>query len=220
MLIDFQKFDDGLVILGNIEDSEVLSLIDKQVADSGIKLIILDPLRIVDKSRFLISTDSNTFTNKFCGLLNAISPLCSENAATYVFGRNSSGENFYRLMVKTEIVSDWQAASKIVCESQKIMNLVTNKEMETQQKRYLRRAHTWVDASRIISERIKSISGSMDSSSLISIPISIHTSSNDWILDPFSKKGSTALLVRNMKRKFIIVESDCEDFAEAVSKLS
>lgn len=74
---------------------------------------------------------------------------------------------------------------------------------------YLRRTNVWKDITEMLRGKIDIAQKPI---SLLKIPIEVHTSPGDWVLDPFAGTGTTALAAIQTKRKFFCLERDKETF--------
>ena len=54
---------------------------------------------------------------------------------------------------------------------------------------------------------------------LLKIPIEVHTSPGEYVLDPFAGSGSTGVAARELDRKFVLVEKEEENFKIILSRL-
>jgi DNA modification methylase len=79
-----------------------------------------------------------------------------------------------------------------------------------------KRNNVWIDVSEMIRNKI---SKKQKPEKLIEIPILAHTSENDYIFDPFSRHGTTAIVAKKNKRRFIVVEKDRAGFDMCVNEL-
>lgn len=80
----------------------------------------------------------------------------------------------------------------------------------------LRRTCIWTDVTEIFRGKIHE---AQKPERLMEIQIETHTDVGEWVLDPFSGSGSTAMAAAGLKRKFFIVEKDDKDFEKSVARI-
>lgn len=81
---------------------------------------------------------------------------------------------------------------------------------------YYRRTNVWTDVTEIMRGKQHP---AQKAQRVIEIPIEVHTSPGEWVVDPFAGSGTTALACRALGRKFFLFERDRESFDIILSRL-
>jgi DNA modification methylase len=81
---------------------------------------------------------------------------------------------------------------------------------------YLRRTSVWTDITEILSGKTHT---AQKPQRLHEIPVEIHTAPGECVLDPFAGSGTTAFAARRLGRRFVVVESDPEQFDKMIAAL-
>lgn len=81
---------------------------------------------------------------------------------------------------------------------------------------FFRRTNVWTDITEIFRGKFHV---NQKPEKLYEIPIEIHTTSNEIVLDPFAGSGTCARAARNLNRRFILVEQNEEYFDKIVETL-
>ena len=81
---------------------------------------------------------------------------------------------------------------------------------------YYHRTSVWTDVTEILRGKRHVAE---KPSRLAEIPIEVHTTPGEWVLDPFAGSGSTADAARKLGRRWIMVERDADEFERLVANL-
>ncbi len=81
---------------------------------------------------------------------------------------------------------------------------------------FFRRTNVWMDINEIFRGKLHPTQKPVR---VIEIPIEVHTSPGDIVVDPFAGSGATAQAARKLGRKFIVIEKDEEIFEKMIEKL-
>lgn len=82
---------------------------------------------------------------------------------------------------------------------------------------FYRRTNVWTDVTEIFRGKVHE---TQKPSRVMEIPIEVHTSPGNYVLDPFAGSGTTAFAARKLGRKFVVVEEDNKIFDEMVLRLN
>jgi DNA modification methylase len=82
---------------------------------------------------------------------------------------------------------------------------------------YYRRTCVWTDITEILRGKIHEC---QKPEKLYEIPIETHTNERDWVFDPFAGSGTCGAAAKKLKRKFILIERDQDEFDKCVKRLS
>lgn len=80
---------------------------------------------------------------------------------------------------------------------------------------YLRRSNVWVEPELLRGK----VHPAQKAQRVIEIPIEVHTSPGEWVVDPFAGSGTTALAARELCRRFVVIENDEKTFDEMLTRL-
>jgi DNA modification methylase len=81
---------------------------------------------------------------------------------------------------------------------------------------FFRRTSVWTDITEIMKGKTHV---AQKPRRLMEIPIEVHTSKGEFVLDPFAGSGTTAHAARALGRKFVVVEKYKENFEKMVESL-
>lgn len=79
-----------------------------------------------------------------------------------------------------------------------------------------RRTNVWTDVNEIFRGKLHV---AQKPQRLIEVPIEVHTSPGEWVLDPFAGSGTTAFACRKLGRRFCVIERDEWTFDDMVKRL-
>lgn len=82
---------------------------------------------------------------------------------------------------------------------------------------FYRRTNVWMDITEIFRGKIHS---TQKPDRLCEIPIEIHTSPGEWVLDPFAGSGTTGRAARKLGRRFVLIEQDEAIFETCLKSLT
>lgn len=81
---------------------------------------------------------------------------------------------------------------------------------------YLRRSNVWVEPELLRGK----VHVAQKAQRVIEIPIEVHTTPGEWVIDPFAGSGTTALAAMKLGRRFVVIEKDEKTFEEMVDRLN
>lgn len=81
---------------------------------------------------------------------------------------------------------------------------------------FKRRTNVWCDINEIFRGKVHE---AQKKRRLYEIPIEVHTSPGDWVIDPFAGSGVCAHAARKLGRKFVLVEQNKKTFEACVERL-
>lgn len=70
---------------------------------------------------------------------------------------------------------------------------------------FLRRTNVWTDVTEILQGKVHPAE---KPARLFEVPIAVHTTPGEWVVDPFAGSGVTAKVARALGRRFFVVERD------------
>lgn len=82
--------------------------------------------------------------------------------------------------------------------------------------KYYRRTNVWTDVNEIFRGKVHV---AQKPRRVIEIPIEVHTSCGEYVIDPFAGSGTTALAARALGRKFVVIDSDHSSYELICSQL-
>ena len=80
---------------------------------------------------------------------------------------------------------------------------------------FLRRSNVWVEPELLRGKVHKA----QKADRVVEIPIEVHTTPGDWVVDLFAGAGTAAFAARKLGRRFVVVENDEQTFEEMVARL-
>lgn len=81
---------------------------------------------------------------------------------------------------------------------------------------YYRRTNVWTDVTELLSGKVHPTQKPLR---VTEVPIQVHTSPDDWVVDPFAGSMTTAWAARKLGRRWVCVERDESTFNDAVAAL-
>jgi site-specific DNA-methyltransferase (adenine-specific) len=81
---------------------------------------------------------------------------------------------------------------------------------------YYRRTNVWTDVTEVMRNKVHD---AQKAQRVIEVPIEVHTTPGEWVIDPFAGSGTTALAARKLGRRFVVIEKDEKTFEEMLERL-
>lgn len=81
---------------------------------------------------------------------------------------------------------------------------------------FYRRTNVWMDVTEMMRGKVHD---AQKAQRVIEIPIEVHTTPGEWVIDPFAGAGTTAFAARKLGRRFVIIEKDEKIFEDTVNRL-
>jgi site-specific DNA-methyltransferase (adenine-specific) len=82
---------------------------------------------------------------------------------------------------------------------------------------HYRRTNVWSDITEMMQGKVHP---AQKAQRVIEVPIEVHTTPGEYVVDPFAGSGTTALAARRLGRRFVVIESDELTFGTMLKRLA